>query len=115
MSPWRYICLLGRQIQARDARREQAARNHAAWEKISDLPIGARVAVNAAGSDKPLPRGTILEIVSFDTAGRKRWVELKREQGKKTWFGPRHLEYWDIQPVNEADLSGPPNRMHLSF
>jgi hypothetical protein len=79
-------------------KRQREAKVQAKWEKIASLPVGSQVGVNAEGYPQ-FPRGTVLEIKSFSTRGRK------CVYGKFYSFDRRAIDSYDIRPSNEVDLS----------
>lgn len=83
-------------------RREQDAKIQERWDKIAGLPIGSELGVNAHGYNQ-FPRGTLLEIDSFSTRGRK-CVYLKAPNGKKYSFDRQSIYRYDIRRLDEINL-----------
>jgi hypothetical protein len=60
-----------------------------------------------------MPRGTIMELESFNLRGRK-CVHLKHQE--KVWrFNAHYLHSYDIHPAGEVDLSKAPDVMHMEL
>lgn len=101
-------------LDKRETEARFKAKYEAAWARISNLPVGAPVVVNADGNQQ-FPRGTIMEIESFNSRGRKS-VHLK-PQGKDTsfTFSSYNLDRFDVHPAGEVDLSKFPHVMHVAL
>lgn len=80
--------------------RARADRQKAKWQKIADLPVGARVVVNAAG-DRQWPRGTELEFIGV---ARTR-LHLSRE-GKTYTINAANVDWFDLRPAGEFKAEG---------
>jgi hypothetical protein len=101
-------------LDKRETEARFKAQYDAAWGRISNLPVGASVVVNAEGN-RQLPRGTIMKIKSFNSRGRKSAHLQPKGKDNVFTFSPYNLNRFDIHPAGEIDLSKFPNVMHVAL